>query len=171
MSQQIEILSLNVQTSEIIKTRVISTIQNVTPPSRPPTRRHTHTLTHIRTHARTRSLTHTHTHTNAQQKATTRRNDYDSGSGGTVEYASVKSFGEFLFPSNYPSIMVKYMVMDKSNPTVELCRKYFELRDCCLLVVFVSLLSNMTAPDIDALFVLFCFFFLLFFSFFFINCW
>ena len=58
--------------------------------------------------------------------------------------------------------MVKYMVMDKWNPTVELCTKYFELRDCCLLVVFVSLLSNMTAPDIDALFVIFflCYFLL-----------
>ena len=49
------------------------------------------------------------------------------------------------------------MVMDKSNPTVELCRKYFELRDFCLLVVFVCLLSKMTAPNMDANF---CFLFL-----------
>ena len=53
--------------------------------------------------------------------------------------------------------MVKYMVMDKSNPTVELCRKYFELRDFCLFFGFVSLLSKMSAPDIDA--NLFCFLF------------
>ena len=49
------------------------------------------------------------------------------------------------------------MVMDKSNPTVELCRKYFELRDFCLVFGFVSLLSKMSAPDIDA--NLFCLFF------------
>ena len=54
--------------------------------------------------------------------------------------------------------MVKYMVMDKSNHTVEPCRKYFELRDFCLLVVFVSLLSKMTAPNMDANFF-FVFFF------------
>ena len=69
------------------------------------------------------------------------------------------------FPSNYPSTVVRYMVMDKSNPTVELCRKYFELRDFCLFVVFVSLLSKMTAPDIYSF--LFCFAFCLFFFFFF----
>ena len=53
--------------------------------------------------------------------------------------------------------MVKYMVMDQSNPTVELCRKYFELRNFCLLVGFVCLLSKMTAPNMDANF---CFLFL-----------
>ena len=46
--------------------------------------------------------------------------------------------------------MVKYMVMDKSNPTVQPCRKYFELRDFCWFFVFVSFLSKMSAPDIDA---------------------
>ena len=51
--------------------------------------------------------------------------------------------------------MVKYMVMDKSNPTVQPCRKYFELKDFCVLVVFVSLLSEITAPNMDAFFVLF----------------
>ena len=63
--------------------------------------------------------------------------------------------------------MVKYMVMDKSNPTVELCRMYFELRDFCWFFGFASLLSKMSAPDIDANVLLS---FVLFFVSFFINC-
>ena len=57
------------------------------------------------------------------------------------------------FPSNYSS------TNDKSNPTVELCRKYFELREFCLFFGFVSLLFKMSAPDTDAN-LFFCFVFL-----------